>query len=761
MADKPEDNSTSPPPTGPPPTGLPTGQPPAGQPPAGPPPTGPPPAPGPSRSRDQTDGTEASGSQPPVEMARNKHWRYITSYHGPWAQMPCEELEAIAKSNWALPRPRAIDPAVFFDLVKVRKLAEEACDLAVRATAGIATSALSNPFTIAKSIQGSGVEALGLGSFGPGTGAPLSAERKFRMRDQATQKLSKAYHLDELASSIVTMQGASTLARVAEQLIETPRENLDPLDGKYVHYFHERTNAEALKKPEALTLLDEVISGRHLSAEPLRTRAVAKMHQQKYLEAVEDLTRALQICRYQQSLHKPEPQESQNTSASDSSKCKEKKVDENDYPSSLEAQLLFHRAEAYLDLACQAVEEALPSKDDKTLQKTQGSSTQSSSMGASNERERRRPSVGADPEAMEREKKGRSVKENAKRALRDYLAYLSHLDYTPELDPKHMEGFVRRVHQAAAGAKLPKGQTGSSSNPSSGIPPPVVHQISSLFSATPPTGLPSDPQTDILIDHSSAAKNNPLASENTPGTSAIHEAAQQLFDSTNKHESLTYHPLLVEALHCLLLCHVLMQTSIRELQRHAHMAARLIRSCDGYPIFETPRAVSSREDWLEILSRAGEKFALGASWEVLCRPRLYRRGGIPPIFTEKDGSMKETEDEKRERLHKQAVLETLGDRSITDDETFKKALAARQRRQEEEERRSTGKADEQKDGASKNKAQDDEHVIGSIRARSIKKRNRTRGHGRGSARSRGTLNSSMGGMSITDKSVETPNEEAD
>lgn len=68
MADKPEDNSTSPPPTRPPPTGLPTGQPPAG-----PPPTGPPPAPGHSRSRDQTDGTEASGSQPPVEMARNKY----------------------------------------------------------------------------------------------------------------------------------------------------------------------------------------------------------------------------------------------------------------------------------------------------------------------------------------------------------------------------------------------------------------------------------------------------------------------------------------------------------------------------------------------------------------------------------------------------------------------------------------------------------------------------------------------------------------
>ena len=536
--------------------------------------------------------------------------------------MPCEELEVLAKRNWALPRPRAIDPAVFFDLVQVRKLVEEACDLAVRATAGISTSALSNPFTIAKSLHGSNAEALGLGSFGPGTGAQLSPERKFRMREKATKKLSEAFHRDELASSILTMQGASVLERVAEQLIKTPRENLDPLDGKYVHYFHEKVDEGALEKAETLILLDEVISGRHMSAEPLRTRAVSKMHQERYLEAVRDLTRALEICRYQQSIHKPEPQKSQNTTGSaagtnDSSKCKEVKLDEDEYPSSLEAQLLFHRGCAYLDLACQAIEKALPSK----------SQSQSSSMGASNESDPGGPNVGGDPEATEREKQGRLVKEYAKRALRDYMAYLSHLDYTPELDPKHMESFVRRVNQAAVGFKLPRGQTGSNSAPILGIPPPVVHQISSLFSAAPPADIPSDPQTDILVDHSSAPKDSSSDTKDTSGTFAFHEAAQQLLDNIGQHESLTYHPLLVEALHSLLLCHVLMQTSIKELQRHAHMAARLIRSCDGYPIFLKPRALLYREDWLEVLGRVGEKFTLGASWDILCRPRLYRRGG--------------------------------------------------------------------------------------------------------------------------------------
>ncbi|OBT89302.1 hypothetical protein VE02_02590 [Pseudogymnoascus sp. 03VT05] len=632
--------------------------------------------------------------------------------------MPIEELELLAKSNWALPRPRIIDPAVFFDLLKIRQLTGEACDLAVRATAGIATSALSNPFTIARSMQGGAAEALGLGSFGPGVEAQLSPEQNFQMREKATQKLSDAYHLDDTASCVVTMREASVLQRVARQVIETPRENLDRIDGKYVHYFHQKTDDKAMMNPEALSLLDEVIIERHMSAEPLRTRAVAKMLQEKNLEAVEDLTKALQIYRSQKSLHKPRPRKSQATSSSaattsDSSKCKGKQLDENNYPSGLEAQLLCHRAGAYLDLASQTIEKALPSKGQ----------SQSSSMGASNESNTGGPSVGTDPEAMEREKQGKLVKEYAIRAIRDYTTYLSLLDYTPDLDPKHMEAFDRGVYQAAVGYKVPKGNTGSSSNPLLGIPSPVVYQIAKLFSVTPPI-LPPNPQTDILVDHDSALKN---ASD----TSARHAAAQQLLDSTNKNESLTYHPLLVDALHSLLLCHVLMQTSDREIHRHAHMAAHLIRSCDGYPIFEQPLAVQSRKDWVEVLSRVGEKFDLGESWDFLCRPRLYRRGGIPPVYPEEGGAlyrrgeippvypeqggaMKETEDEKRKRLHWKAILETVADKGVTDDETFKKELAARKKRQVEEERKGTGKA-----GPSKGKAQDEDHDVGSIRARSI------------------------------------------
>ena len=47
-------------------------------------------------------------------------------------------------TNYNTPRPRPIDPAVFFDLVKIRRLVDDATDLAVRATSGVASSAMFN-----------------------------------------------------------------------------------------------------------------------------------------------------------------------------------------------------------------------------------------------------------------------------------------------------------------------------------------------------------------------------------------------------------------------------------------------------------------------------------------------------------------------------------------------------------------------------------------------------------------------------------------
>ncbi len=56
------------------------------------------------------------------------------------------------------------------------------------------------------------------------------------------------------------------------------------------------------------------------------------------------------------------------------------------------------------------------------------------------------PGIEPDSTQLEAQK---AVRLNAKRALRDYLQYLSHFDYTPELPIEVAEEFARKVNYAS------------------------------------------------------------------------------------------------------------------------------------------------------------------------------------------------------------------------------------------------------------------------------------------------------------------------
>src|SRR5439155_8791522 len=133
---------------------------------------------------------------------------------------------------------------------------------------------------------------LGLG--GGGQPTKLSKERKHRMRELATQKLSKAYHLDEIASSVATMQSASALEDVASLVLQR---NPNDSDAKYVHFFHEKIPSRMLAQCTNLEPLNEVIMYNLGSGEPLRTRAITKIFKEDYMGAAKDLTEALAVCR--------------------------------------------------------------------------------------------------------------------------------------------------------------------------------------------------------------------------------------------------------------------------------------------------------------------------------------------------------------------------------------------------------------------------------------------------------------------------------
>lgn len=697
-------------------------------------------------------------------------------------------LESLANNNYNLPRPRPIDPAVFFDLLKIRQLVDEATNLAVRAASGVTSSALTNSLNAGNGLLGNGGAALGLGIGGGGGNAKLSRERKHRMREQATQKLSKAYHLDEIACSVATMQSASTLEDVAQLVLQR---NPNDADAKYVHFFHEKIPSRQLAECTSLEPLDEVISERPNEGEILRTRAVTKIFKEDFFGAAQDLTAALQICRYIQSKHKEGRQQlqlvSEAAAAAENQRNgrwkEEAKLDEEDHPSSLETQLLFHRAGVYLTIACQHVNAALPNP-------TNGVNSKKTNADKENVNPEDTPTETAPPEMSPAEKEAhrrrlearKIVKTNAKRALRDYVAYLAHFDYTPGLPAEIAEEFVRKVNQAANGFKIPRPQNGangksldigSNASLSNGqlsdalvphkgptrtrpqssngartelpsLPPPVVHQISALFSATPPADLPPYPETATAL----TAKQQMQASQN--------EAAKAILAQTDCHEALTYHPLLTDALHSLLLCHCLVQTSARELQRHAHMVARLARVCDGYPIFQAARS-PSRADWIEVVRRSDNWVQLTQSWESLCAP-------APLPGQSPQNQQKETAAEKKERLKQQAIMEALEDDRVHDEASFHAAVAARQRRQEEETRKAEGRE------MPKRWAQEDgkEYPISTERAQAIvrwireapvggegsgqrKKKRGGKGAGKGKARASSSVEEQMSEMKVEDE----------
>ncbi|KZL82220.1 histidine kinase group protein, partial [Colletotrichum incanum] len=603
---------------------------------------------------------------PALIICRNKHWRFISSFHGPWLQMPIEILQTIANINYNTPRPRPIDPAVFFDLLKIRRLVDEATNLAVRAASDIASPTLTN---MHGGLNGH-MSSLGFG-VGNGHGTKLSKERKFRMREQASQKLSRAYRLDEIACSVATMQGASPLEEIGSLVLQRSKD--DP-DAKYVHFFHEKIPSRQMAECTSLQPLNEVISARPTEGEALRTRATVRIFKDDYEGAAQDLSAALQVQRFHQPLHRtPSTQELQLVNGS--RRTQDVILTEEQQPSSLETQLLFQRAGVYLTIACQHVVDGLPETpangDTTRSNSTNGVSKSKNGLGAG---EQAPEPTAADKESASRRLENRKlVKTYAKRALRDYMAYLSQFDYTPDLPLKVAKEFTEKVNLAANGIRHPRvPDTGST-------PPYKTYALSDLFAAVPPTNIPPYPSQEVVRS----------AGPVQPGN----------------YEAITYHPLLTDALHSLLLCHCLVQTSTKELLRHAYMVARLARLADGYPIFQASRS-PARADWIEVLRRAQNWIQMAASWEQLCAPaplpvldgpladQQSKTHPSPKAaalaaaaitrYTSTLPDAGENEEKRRERVRQQAIMDSLDDDRVVDEASLRAAITARQNRAEED-----------------------------------------------------------------------------
>ncbi|KAJ3782695.1 hypothetical protein GGU10DRAFT_363033 [Lentinula aff. detonsa] len=326
------------------------------------------------------ESAEAEGRPSVLCISRNKHWKYISSYHGPWLQLPVELLESLFVLNidpttltvpqpipqafgssripityngtptlklrdrgleslksepdspgggrftghdhYMLPAatqlsppaplpslkpgtapPPPIDPGVFKNVTSIRRLIDEAAELSVRASSGMSAAELASPGVLG-SMSGyaynggtwAAAQTLGINHLGGngGRNVAMSAMRIHRLRALAVQKLAQAYKADEIASSVMVMQGGSVFDDVAEKVLK-----VDPndVDARYVHFFHERIPSRQLAESTTTQVLDELIAAQPQRLEFYRTRGVVHCFRDEYAQAIKDFTHALKEAR--------------------------------------------------------------------------------------------------------------------------------------------------------------------------------------------------------------------------------------------------------------------------------------------------------------------------------------------------------------------------------------------------------------------------------------------------------------------------------
>ncbi|KAL7946511.1 hypothetical protein V8C42DRAFT_320867 [Trichoderma barbatum] len=648
---------------------------------------------GPKQRSRVSHAAQTTAIPPSLVICRNKHWRHISSYHGPWLQMPFELLETLANINYNTPLPRPIDAASFFDLVKVRRLVDEATNLAVRAASDIASPTLTNVNGGFPSIS-SAMGSHGMGA--PGHGGKLSRERKFRMREQASQKLGRAYRLDEIACSVATMQGASPLEDVGSLVLQ--RSSKDS-DAKYVHFFHEKIPSRKMAECTSLQPLTDIIEDRPGEPEVLRTRATVKIFKEDYEGAIFDLTHALSISQFLRRSHSSSQEDTQVGEAQRTARRRPHDIilSEKDQPSSLEAQLYFQRASVYLTMASENILDSIPTPS--SSQANEQPVVTEADDGDAGAEASGKSSPDPDKESVRKQVEARKmVKTYAKRAIKDCLSFISNFHYSPNLPVKVAKEFNDRVNLVAHGMRSSRAIDSSSWTESH-----TVYSLSDLFRSVPPTDLPPYPSQALVKHDSHRPPAQPPSTEETTC------------------EWVTYHPLLTDALHSLLLAHCLAQTSVKEIQRHAYMVARLVRLADGYPIFQANRS-PARADWAEVIHRTEKWLSLSSSWDTLCTPAplpIYedepcnhhtcvhahnhahkavvsagRAASAAAALINGSSSDAAAEEEKRRRelIREQAILDALDDERVTDEASFRAAIEAHEKRAQRDDAIFSGKS---------------------------------------------------------------------
>ncbi|PFH49061.1 hypothetical protein AMATHDRAFT_148545 [Amanita thiersii Skay4041] len=621
--------------------------------------------------------------RPPILcISRNKHWRYISSYHGPWLQLPLELLDSLLRLNsdpatliaaeprmQALPVPNPIlrtrdrgfhslgenhppsetsrhayaspstltlpptlplpktggaipppiDPGVFRCVTSIRRLIDEAAELSVRASSGLSAAELGSMRSGGAGLGSSPwatTQSLGLnplGNNGGGRSVAMSAMRIHRLRALAVQKLAQAYKADEIASSVMVMQGGSVFDDVAERVLKA---DPDDIDAKYVHFFHEKIPSRQLAESTTTTILDELIAAQPQRLEFYRTRGIVHCFRDEYPQATKDFTYALKearVVRKAKMFHRSNGAQSETRP----SKTKKRKgcAGRNgqappdgtgpivnagegpdgeplplhpsvlpDAPDPIEPQLLFLRGAAYLQQAVHMIESIIlaleglnkvPSIDGAELRLSAIENGKyggveignlDGPLGSRNgEKLRMYRKVLAEAEFREQ------VTSHLKKSIRDHDKFLSHFESIESPD------------------------------------------------AIPDGDLAQQTEYAFLLSESIRPGNHPHHPPPSTDAPAVFT---------------TYHPLLVESHFSILICY-LMLAEFRTILPTFVKTAAVVDGLEGYPVFLPPRSMGQAE-FIEVLERLASGWRNGTLPHSLSsqrgKGRLAIEAAPPPVI---------------------------------------------------------------------------------------------------------------------------------
>ncbi|KAL4067225.1 hypothetical protein V8B97DRAFT_1873802 [Scleroderma yunnanense] len=622
----------------------------------------------------QTDNS-MDGERPPVLcISRNKHWKYISSYHGPWLQLPLELLESLLLLNLdpgtmstpdsqhlslppsqttntfqrhsnfrshprsgeldrgfcsltdynppdspgrtvtspqaqntipsvfplpipGKPTPPPIDPGVFRNVTTIRRLIDEAAELSVRASSGLSAASLNSMRNGGANGSWAAAHALGLdgaGNAGSGRNVAMSAMRIHRLRALAVQKLAAAYKADEIASSVMVMQGGSVFDDIAERVL---RHDPKDADAQYVHFFHEKIPSRQLVESTTTHVLDELIAAYPQRLEYYRTRGIVHCFRDEYTHAIRDFTHALKEARSARkgrTAHRnvalpTEPRGKNGRKKKGSNKSHGQAPPNGtsasadgstadgaepllhasvlpDAPDPIEPQLLFLRGAAYLQQAVHLIESAILKLEgiSKTVTGVDGAELRlcylvngryggvemgnpDGPLGKSNG-----PKASAYRGVLAEESFRTEIDGYLRKCIRDHERFLTHFD-TIE---------------------------GPCPIPATDFPEELACRV----------------ETALLL-----TKIIRPGHQNVTSRSA-------LVDSSLPVVFTTYHPLIVESHFSILLCQ-LMLAELPVLLRTFSKTAFIVDGLEGYPVFLPPRSMAQAE-FIEVLER------LAAGWKV-------------------------------------------------------------------------------------------------------------------------------------------------